>query len=174
MLGPAHTRSGPGEDMTKQPSPALLDPTTSGNWRRSAQRVQGQPTGIDATRSPYRGSTTIIRTRTDRTLKASPAGGLRPALTVLPRPPPPSPGHLRAPAPQTAPRRARHPKAKTDSATQRLCLTKPATSDMPICAAASATALGFLSARSARPPTAHSGDAPPGYHRAVWGTLWRV
>ena len=30
MLGPAHTRSGPGEDMTKQPSPALLDPHNLG------------------------------------------------------------------------------------------------------------------------------------------------
>jgi hypothetical protein len=34
--------------------------------------------------TPYRGITTIIRTGTDRALKASPTGSLRPALTALP------------------------------------------------------------------------------------------
>jgi hypothetical protein len=88
--------------MTKQPSPACLTPTPSGNWRRPAQRVQGQQTGIDATRSPWRGFTIIIGTGTDRTLKASPPGGLRPALTVLPS--------ATATRPRSPPR-ARHPRS---------------------------------------------------------------
>src|SRR5438445_412302 len=37
MLGPGHTRSGPGEDMTKQPSSACLTPTATGDWGRPAR-----------------------------------------------------------------------------------------------------------------------------------------
>jgi hypothetical protein len=83
MLGPRPSIGlGPGEDMTKQPSLACLTPTTRGELETTAQRVPGRQAG-ERDQKPRRGFTTIIGTRTDRAVKASPTGGLRPALTAL-------------------------------------------------------------------------------------------
>jgi hypothetical protein len=80
MLGPDHTRSGPGEDMTKQPSPALLDPHNprgTGDDQRNAST--GPHTG-ERDQKPLAGLHHHYPGRTDRAVKASPPGGLRPAL----------------------------------------------------------------------------------------------
>lgn len=48
MLGPSHRhhhRLGLGEDMTKQPSPACLTPTTRGELETTAQRVHPRTRG---------------------------------------------------------------------------------------------------------------------------------
>jgi len=76
MLGPD---TGPGEDMTRQPSSP--DPQLSGTWRRTSAAPQPKRRWPP---SPSGACQAILFAATDRAVKASPPGGLPPALTALP------------------------------------------------------------------------------------------
>ncbi len=102
MLGP--DTSGPGEDMSKQPSVACLTPHL-GTWRRQRTRPRHRQT---RPRSPDGLRHTIIGIDSHRAVKASPAGGLRPALTALPSTQPTVRAQPVAPA-----HRPRHPGVST-------------------------------------------------------------
>jgi hypothetical protein len=107
--------SGPGEDMTRQPSSASPDPHPW-TWRQPSARVPAPAIdGHGRDHQALKGLDIDHPDANDRALKAAPPGGLRPALTAVPQP---------RPAPRTT-RRARKSAtrartiSKTDSATRR-------------------------------------------------------
>ena len=152
--------SGPGEDMTKQPSSACLSSTPRGELETTSARVHPH-TGTAPPPSPDGLGQPLSPGVTDRAVKASPTGGLRPALTALPtlataKGPP---GRARTPLALT-PRRSRH--GQSSSSPRSAPLTKPAASDMPIWRSEpprSAVVRARRSVLAHRAPIAESGHA---------------
>ena len=121
----------------------MLEPAPGGTRRRHVQAAElglldlHHPWGTgddsarvhrDANSKPRRACQTSVDDDTDRALKASPAGGLRPALTALPVTST-NGGVLTTRAFQQG--HAAGHNRKPGFAQRRLLLTKPAASDMP-------------------------------------------
>ena len=74
--------TGPGEDMTRQPSSASPDPHLRGELETTSARVPRHQ-AERRIHEALAGFEFHCPNRDDRALKASPPGGLRPALTAL-------------------------------------------------------------------------------------------
>ena len=76
-------RTGPDEDMSRQPSSAWPDPHLRGELETTSAASSPVRHGKGARNEALAGFDSNYPKRNDRAVKAAPTGGLRPALTAL-------------------------------------------------------------------------------------------